>query len=191
MKNIVIFASGSGSNALNLTRHFKHSERARVVAVFTDNPQAGVIEKAQQEGLPVMIFTRAELNSPGKLDDELASFSPDLILLAGFLRLFPQRWVERYAGRILNIHPALLPAYGGKGMYGDYVHRAVLAAGEKEHGVTVHYVNAQFDDGEILLQRSFTFKGGESLDEVREQIHRIEYDLYPEAAERWLDLHAL
>lgn len=191
MKHIVIFASGSGSNALNLIRHFKHSERARVVAVFTDNPQAGVIEKAQQEGLPVVIFTRTELNNPGKLDDELVSFTPDLILLAGFLRLFPQRWVERYAGHILNIHPALLPAYGGKGMYGDHVHRAVLAAGEKEHGVTVHYVNAHFDEGEILLQRSFALNGRESLDEVSEQIHRIEYDLYPEAAERWLDLHAL
>lgn len=191
MKHIVIFASGSGSNALNLIRHFKHSERARVVAVFTDNPQAGVIEKAQREGLPVVIFTRTELNNHGKLDDELASFSPDLILLAGFLRLFPQRWVERYAGHILNIHPALLPAYGGKGMYGDHVHRAVLAAGEKEHGVTVHYVNAHFDEGEILLQRSFALNGRESLDEVSEQIHRIEYDLYPEAAERWLDLHAL
>jgi phosphoribosylglycinamide formyltransferase-1 len=191
VKHIVIFASGSGSNALNLIRHFKHSERARVVAVFTDNPQAGVIEKAQQEGLPVVIFTRTELNNPGKLDDELVSFTPDLILLAGFLRLFPQRWVERYAGHILNIHPALLPAYGGKGMYGDHVHRAVLAAGEKEHGVTVHYVNAHFDEGEILLQRSFALNGRESLDEVSEQIHRIEYDLYPEAAERWLDLHAL
>jgi phosphoribosylglycinamide formyltransferase 1 len=191
VKHIVIFASGSGSNALNLIRHFKHSERARVVAVFTDNPQAGVIEKAQQEGLPLVIFARTELNNPGKLDDELASFAPDLILLAGFLRLFPQRWVERYAGHILNIHPALLPAYGGKGMYGDHVHRAVLAAGEKEHGVTVHYVNAHFDEGEILLQRSFALNGRESLDEVSEQIHRIEYDLYPEAAERWLDLHAL
>ncbi len=190
MKHIVIFASGSGSNALNLIRHFKHSERARVVAVFTDNPQAGVIDKAKLEGLPVVVFTRAELNSPGKLDDELASFSPDLILLAGFLRLFPQRWVERYAGHILNIHPALLPAYGGKGMYGDHVHRAVLAAGEKEHGVTVHYVNAHFDEGEILLQRSFALNGRESLDEVSEQIHRIEYALYPEAVERWLDLHA-
>ena len=190
MKHIVIFASGSGSNALNLIRHFKHSERARVVAVFTDNPQAGVIEKAQQEGLPVVIFTGTELNNPGKLDDELASFSPDLILLAGFLRLFPQRWVERYAGHILNIHPALLPAYGGKGMYGDHVHRAVLAAGEKEHGVTIHYVNAHFDEGEILLQRSFALNGRESLDEVSEQIHRIEYALYPEAVERWLDLHA-
>ena len=191
MKHIVIFASASGSNALNLIRHFKHSERARVVAVFTDNPHAGVIDKAKLEGLPVVVFTRAELNSPGKLDDELASFSPDLILLAGFLRLFPQRWVERYAGHILNIHPALLPAYGGKGMYGDHVHRAVLAAGEKEHGVTIHYVNAHFDEGEILLQRSFALNGRESLDEVSEQIHRIEYDLYPEAAERWLDLHAL
>jgi len=190
VKHIVIFASGSGSNALNLIRHFKHSERARVVAVFTDNPQAGVIEKAQQEGLPVVIFTGTELNNPGKLDDELASFSPDLILLAGFLRLFPQRWVERYAGHILNIHPALLPAYGGKGMYGDHVHRAVLAAGEKEHGVTVHYVNAHFDEGEILLQRSFALEGGESLDAVTDQIHRIEYALYPEAVERWLDLHA-
>jgi len=188
--HIVIFASASGSNALNLIRHFKHSERARVVAVFTDNPHAGVIDKAKLEGLPVVVFTRAELNSPGKLDDELASFSPDLILLAGFLRLFPQRWVERYAGHILNIHPALLPAYGGKGMYGDHVHRAVLAAGEKHHGVTVHYVNVHFDEGEILLQRSFALEGGESLDAVTDQIHRIEYALYPEAVERWLNLHA-
>lgn len=190
MKNIVIFASGSGSNALNLIQHFNRSDRARVVAVFTDNPQAGVIQKAEMEGLPVVVFTRHELNTAGELDEELASFSPDLILLAGFLRLFPERWVERYAGHILNIHPALLPAYGGKGMYGDHVHRAVLAAGEKAHGVTVHYVNAHFDEGEILLQQSFPLHGGESLNEVTEQIHRIEYRLYPEAVERWLDLHA-
>lgn len=190
MKNIVIFASGSGSNALNLIQYFRNSERARVVAVFTDNPQAGVIEKAKNEGLPVVVFTRNELHAPGKLDEQLAGFSPDLILLAGFLRLFPQRWVDRYAGHILNIHPALLPAYGGKGMYGDHVHRAVLAAGEKHHGVTVHYVNAHFDEGEILLQRSFALDGGESLDAVTDQIHRIEYALYPEAVERWLDLHA-
>jgi phosphoribosylglycinamide formyltransferase-1 len=189
VKRIVVFASGSGTNALNLIRFFETDKRARVVAVFTENPNAGVIEKARKEGVPSIVFNKSDLREPGGLDLELKAFDPDLILLAGFLKLFPARLVERYAGKILNIHPALLPAYGGKGMYGDHVHRAVLAAGEKEHGVTVHYVNRHFDEGEILLQRSFTLKGNETLETVTEQIHRIEYELYPAAVERWLELH--
>lgn len=187
MKRIVIFASGSGTNALNLIRFFETDKRARVVAVFTENPDAGVIEKARKEGVPSIVFHKSDLREPGGLDAELKAIAPDLILLAGFLKLFPARLVERYEGRILNIHPALLPAYGGKGMYGDHVHRAVLAAGEKIHGVTVHYVNQHFDEGKILLQRSFRLNGTETLDEVTAQIHRIEYEIYPAAVEMWLE----
>lgn len=189
MKRIVVFASGSGTNALNLIRFFETDKRARVVAVFTENNNAGVIEKARKEGVPSIVFHNSDLREPGGLDLELKALAPDLILLAGFLKLFPARLVERYEGRILNIHPALLPAYGGKGMYGDHVHLAVLAAGEKEHGVTVHYVNRHFDEGKILLQRSFALKGNETLEAVTEQIHRIEYELYPAAVERWMELH--
>lgn len=184
--NIVIFASGSGTNALNLIRHFKNSDKARVVAVFCNKPEAGVIAKAEGEQVPVVMFSREDLLHEGRLDRELQRFQPDVIALAGFMWLFPERLVRRYKNRIVNIHPALLPAYGGKGMYGDRVHRAVLANGEKKHGVTVHLVNEQYDKGAILRQESFDVPAGATLDDIAARIHAIEYRIFPEAVEQLL-----
>lgn len=184
MKRLVIFASGSGTNAENIIRHFQHSEKARVVAVFCNNPQAGVIERAARYEVPVVLFNREMFRSGEGFDLPLEKFHPDLIVLAGFLWLIPERLVEKYRGRMINIHPALLPAYGGKGMYGQHVHRAVLEAGDTEHGVTVHYVNEHFDDGEIILQEKFSIDNTDTPETVESKIHEIEFRIYPAAIEK-------
>lgn len=186
MKNIVIFASGSGTNALNLIQYFKKGNLARVVAVFCNNPDAGVIQKAHSEQVPVHIFNKAQLKEAGDLDTHLSDYNPDCIALAGFLLLFPQRWVEKYEDKIVNIHPALLPKYGGKGMYGDNVHKAVLEAKEKTHGVTVHLVNEQYDKGKILLQESFEVENNDDLNSIAKKIHQIEFKIFPKAIENLL-----
>jgi phosphoribosylglycinamide formyltransferase-1 len=186
MKHIVVFASGNGSNAMNLIHHFSTGNKARVVAVFCNNPEAGIIEKAKAAGVPVVLFNRAQFSEAGVFDAQLAAFQPDIIALAGFLWLFPSRLVQQYANRIVNIHPALLPAYGGKGMYGDHVHRAVLANKETRHGVSVHLVNEHYDEGHILLQESFEIAPDDTLETVKQRIHEIEDRLFPAALEQLL-----
>jgi len=186
MKNIVIFASGSGSNAENIIQYFEASTEVQVVAIFSNNPEAGVLARAAKHGIPAHTFDRKQWNTGEYIDAILSSYNPDCIVLAGFLWLFPERLVLRYEGKVLNIHPALLPNYGGKGMYGDHVHRAVLAAGEKQHGVTVHFVNAKYDEGKILLQESFDVAADETLDSLTHKIHELEYKLYPKAIELFM-----
>ncbi|MEY3983185.1 MAG: hypothetical protein RL160_742 [Bacteroidota bacterium] len=186
MKHIVVFASGNGSNAMNLIQRFKTGTKARVVAVFCNNPEAGIIEKAKAEGVPVVLFNRTQFREAGAFDEQLAAFQPDIIALAGFLWLFPSRLVQQYPNRIVNIHPALLPAYGGKGMYGDHVHRAVLANKETRHGVSVHLVNEHYDEGQILLQESFALRPDDTLETIKQRIHELEYRLFPAALEQLL-----
>lgn len=188
MKSIVIFASGSGTNAENIIRHYADCPKARVTAVFCNKPDAGVIERANNLGVPVVLFTREHCNTEGFLDEQLSHYTPDLIVLAGFLWLFPERLVKKYRDHILNIHPALLPAYGGKGMFGEHVHRAVLQNGDKIHGVTVHKVNEKYDEGEIVLQESFEVKTGETLSGITEKIHQIEFSIYPKAISKILGI---
>ncbi len=188
MKSIVIFASGSGTNAENIIGHFAECPKARVTAVFCNKQGAGVIERANKLGVPVVLFTREQCNTEGFLDEQLSQYKPDLIVLAGFLWLFPDRLVKRYNDRILNIHPALLPAYGGKGMFGEHVHRAVLLNGDKVHGVTVHKVNEKYDEGEIVMQSSFAVEPEETLDSVTAKIHKLEFSLYPEAISKILGI---
>lgn len=186
MKNIVVFASGNGSNAMNLAAHFNSGSKARVVAVFCNNPEAGIIEKASAVNIPVVLFNRAQMQEPGFLETALDTYSPDIIALAGFLWLFPARLVKQYPNRIVNIHPALLPAYGGKGMFGDHVHKAVLHNKETRHGVTVHLVNEHYDEGRILLQESFDIRPEDNLESVKKRIHELEYRLFPAALEQLL-----
>lgn len=179
--NISVFASGSGTNAINLIEHFRNSDSVRVVAVFCNNANAGVIEKAARKKVQVVLFTKQDLYETDFVSNALKEYNTDIIALAGFLWLFPEKLVHEYTGRVVNIHPALLPAYGGKGMYGDHVHKAVLANKEKKHGVTVHLVNEEFDKGKIILQESFELTDADNLDSVKEKIHAIEYKIYPEA----------
>ena len=188
MKSIVIFASGSGTNAENIIRYYAECPKARVTAVFCNKPEAGVIAKAQKWSVPLVMFNREQCLQKGFLDEQLDLFKPDIIVLAGFLWLFPERLVRKYSNRILNIHPALLPAYGGKGMYGEHVHRAVLQNSDSMHGVTVHKVNEKYDEGEIVLQESFPILQDETLNSLTEKIHQLEFSMYPRAISKILGI---
>ena len=183
MKKIVVFASGSGTNAENIIKYFANKNSATVVAVFTNNSNAKVIDKASNLKVSSEIFSKNELLE-GKVLEKLNIINPDLIVLAGFLLKFPESIIENYPNKIINIHPALLPKYGGKGMYGMNVHKAVVANQEKESGITIHYVNENYDEGNIIFQESFPLLGNETPDDVAEKIHELEQKYFPEVIEK-------
>jgi phosphoribosylglycinamide formyltransferase-1 len=185
MKKIVIFASGSGTNAENIIKHFKLGDTGTVVAVFTNNPNAKVIERAKNFYVPTEIFTKTELLE-GKILQKLNSLQPDLIVLAGFLLKMPESIVEKYSNKIINVHPALLPKYGGKGMYGINVHKAVVENKEKETGITIHFVNENYDEGNIIFQKEVLLSGTETPDEVADKIHELEQQYFPSIVEEVL-----
>ncbi|MEL1241252.1 phosphoribosylglycinamide formyltransferase [Flavobacterium flavipallidum] len=178
MKKIVVFASGSGTNAENIIKHFKGSAVADVVGVFTNNANAKVIDRAKNNDVPVEVFSKSELYESGFLQ-KIEVINPDLIVLAGFLLKFPDRLIEVYPNKIINIHPALLPKYGGKGMYGMYVHNAVVENKEKESGITIHYVNENYDEGAIIFQKSVVVLGTDTPEVVAEKIHELEQKYFP------------
>ncbi|MFV8392283.1 phosphoribosylglycinamide formyltransferase [Flavobacterium sp. LB2P6] len=186
MKKIVIFASGSGTNAENIIKYFAATEIARVEAVFTNNPNAKVIERAGNYGILTSIFSKEELKE-SKLLQKVNSIQPDLIVLAGFLLKFPDNIIETYPNKIINIHPALLPKYGGKGMYGMHIHRAIVGNKEVETGITIHYVNENYDEGNILFQKSVVLSGDETPEEVAGKIHELEQKYFPEVIEKLLE----
>ena len=180
MKKIAIFASGSGTNAETIMEHFSGSDTARVALVLSNRQYAYVLARASDRGVPVEIFSRDTLyGNPQQVLEILDRYGIDFIALAGFMLLMPCEIVEKYAGRIVNIHPALLPKYGGKGMYGDHVHRAVIAKGEKESGITIHYVNESYDDGDIISQHRLEVLPGDTPDALAERIHALEHRWYP------------
>jgi phosphoribosylglycinamide formyltransferase-1 len=188
MKNIAIFASGAGSNAENIIRRFDGSERARIVLIVSDNPAAGVLARADRLGVPAAVVARADLRGGGAVTlGLLEEFGVDYIVLAGFLSLVPAEIIRKFRGRIVNIHPALLPAYGGKGMYGDHVHRAVIAAGERESGITIHHVNEHYDSGDIIAQFRVAVAPDDTPDTLAAKIHALEYAHYPEIIAREID----
>lgn len=187
MNKIVIFASGSGTNAENIIKYFGNKDSGTVVSVFTNNPNAKVIERANNFQVLTEIFTKAEL-SEGKVLQILNAIQPDLIVLAGFLLKMPESIVETYANKIINVHPALLPKYGGKGMYGINVHKAVVENKEKETGITIHYVNENYDEGNIIFQKEVLLSGNETPDEVAAKIHTLEQLHFPEVIEEILNL---
>ena len=182
---IAVFASGAGSNAEVLIRHFADSPRGRVVVVIGNKPEAGVVARAQRLGVP---FERISgRNSPAdvaELLDILAEYAVDLIALAGYLRRVPPEVIAAFAERIVNLHPALLPSYGGPGMYGLHVHRAVLAAGERQSGVTIHRVDADYDTGPILAQATLAVEPHWSAEDLAQAIHTLEHRLYPEVLDK-------
>lgn len=186
VKKIVIFASGSGTNAANIIDYFHAKQSAKVQAVFCNKPGAGVLQKAIDRNVATHFFSKEDWNSGHGIDAQLISYNPDLIVLAGFLWLFPARLLQLFPDKVVNIHPALLPAYGGKGMYGEHVHKAVLANKEKRHGVTVHLVNEEFDKGKIIAQQDFEVAENETLESISQKIHAIEYSLFPVAIEKIL-----
>lgn len=185
MKKIVIFASGSGSNAEKIILHFNKKNQKNVFEIFTNNPNAKVLEKATILNVPTQVFNKQDLNE-GIVLEKLNKINPDLIVLAGFLLKFPADIVSKYPNKIINIHPALLPKYGGKGMYGMHVHQAVLDDNEKETGITIHYVNENYDEGEFIFQKSINIENCKTAEEIAKKIHILEHQYFPEVIEKLL-----
>ena len=180
---LAILASGSGTNAQRLVEHFAGHAAAEVALIGTDNAKAGVIQRAWALGVPLFLFDKTLLRN-GELQEELAAQRIDVILLAGFMQLIPAELVRTFPKRIINIHPALLPKYGGKGMYGDLVHAAVIAAGEKESGITIHFVNEHYDEGEHIAQFHCPVLPTDTVTSLAERVHGLEHANYPAVVEK-------
>jgi phosphoribosylglycinamide formyltransferase 1 len=184
-RRIVIFASGNGSNAENLVQSYGSESGIRVVAIFCNKPGAGVLKRAVSLDIPAELFTREEMMD-GQLLARLMNYKPDCIVLAGFLWLMPSDIIKAFPKRIINIHPALLPAFGGKGMYGDRVHRAVIDAGARESGITIHLVNEHYDEGAILFQARCPVYESDTAESLASRIHDLEYQHFPQVVRQYL-----
>ena len=174
MKKILLFASGTGSNVENIILYFKNNHDIIVVGIYTNNPNAKVLDIAKNHNIPTLIFDREQLTA-GFVLDKIAELKPDLIVLAGFLWKIPEEIVFAYPNKIINIHPALLPKYGGKGMYGIKVHQMVLENKEKETGITIHYVNEHYDEGEFIFQQKVAIEDCKTPEDVANKIHELEH----------------
>lgn len=182
MRQLVLFASGKGSNVQAIIDYFHPEESARVALIVTNNPKAGVLEIAERHGVPVLIIDRALFSSESFIET-IRSYDPSLLVLAGFLWKVPDSVTKAFEGQIVNIHPSLLPKYGGKGMYGQYVHEKVLAEGDKETGITIHYVNEHYDEGAVVLQAYCPVHEGDDALALAERIHRLEHYFFPRTIE--------
>jgi phosphoribosylglycinamide formyltransferase-1 len=179
MKRIAIFASGNGTNAQNIIEYFKDNPEVVISLVLSNNSDAFVLERAKRFSVPVFTFDRFTFNETTEVVDKLKKYSIDLIVLAGFLWLVPKYLIERYPGRIINIHPALLPKYGGKGMYGMRVHEKVIESGDPESGITIHYVNEKYDDGAVIFQAKCRIDDGDTPELLAGKVHKLEYENFP------------
>ena len=186
MKRIVIFASGSGSNAQRITEYFSATDIARVVAIFSNRIDAYVLQRANNMNIPAIVFNRADFYENDTILDYLRNLKPDIIVLAGFLWIVPEKIVAAFPKCIVNTHPALLPKYGGKGMYGQHVHRAVIENREKQSGISIHYVNENYDEGAMIFQASCEVYGNDTPETLVEKIHALEYEHYPKIIEQIL-----
>jgi phosphoribosylglycinamide formyltransferase-1 len=183
MKKLCVFASGAGSNAENLIRYFQKNKTAEVTLIVTNRADAGVNEVARKLGVEVFYCNRDYFSNPAGLTSLLTQKGIDLVILAGFLWLLPACLIQAYPNKIINIHPSLLPKYGGKGMFGEHVHKAVIAAGEKESGITIHYVNERYDQGSILLQARCPVEPGETLLSLSRKVLMLEHRFFPPLVE--------
>ncbi|MBN2639392.1 MAG: phosphoribosylglycinamide formyltransferase [Bacteroidales bacterium] len=186
VKKIALFASGSGTNVENIIQYFKKKSRVQIVLVLTNNPKAGVIERAKRLGVPVHIFDKTTLMSTNNISSVLQQFSVNLIVLSGFLLKVPQYLIDDFPEAIINIHPALLPGFGGKGMYGMNVHKAVIESGELKSGITIHLVNEHYDKGRVLFQQAIDIDKEETPDSLAKRIHELEYKYFPQIIESFL-----
>jgi phosphoribosylglycinamide formyltransferase-1 len=182
-KRIAIFASGSGSNAQKIMEHFKRSNDVEVSLILTNNSDAFVLQRADNFEIPSHIFDKKEFYDSDKIVNLIKNLNIDLIVLAGFLWLVPQNLLKAFPNKIINIHPALLPKYGGKGMYGERVHLAVLEAKDPESGITIHFVNSEFDEGEIIHQSKFKIDKGDDLKMVKFKVQQLEHHHFPKVIE--------
>lgn len=183
MTQIALFASGSGSNAENIVRHFAENNDISTPLIISNKRDAYVHQRAERLGIPSFTFAKDEFDAGIAIINLLRSYSIDYIVLAGFLLKVSQPLLDAYPGRIINIHPALLPKFGGKGMYGDKVHEAVVMAGETESGITIHYINENYDEGNIIFQATCKVLRDDSPKDVAEKVHALEYAYFPEVIE--------
>ena len=181
--NIAIFVSGSGSNCENLIRYFEGSEQIATPLVVSNKPDAYALVRAYKLGVPAAVVSKAELNDPEVMLPLLYKYDIHFIVLAGFLPLIPDFLIAAYPRKIVNLHPALLPKYGGKGMWGHHVHEAVKAAGETETGMTVHYVTPVCDAGEIIVQYKVALSPDDTVDDIAEKEHQLEMEYFPKVVE--------
>jgi phosphoribosylglycinamide formyltransferase-1 len=188
LKHIAVLASGKGTNTVNLIRYFSGKPAARVGCVISDRPHAPVLGEAQKLNVPCRYFSGTEFREGSAVLHYLDRFKTDWIVLAGFLSLLPPAIIDAYPGRVLNIHPALLPRFGGKGMYGMHVHEAVVASGEKESGITIHLVDDRYDTGKIVFQKKMMLDPAETADSLSKKIRALELDCYPVVVERLLSV---
>lgn len=184
MVNLAIFASGSGSNAENIADYFLDSKQIHVSLIVTNNQNAGVIDRAVRLGIPVVVFSKQDFFAASKVIDILHEYQIDHIVLAGFLLLVPEKLILAFLGKIINIHPALLPHHGGKGFYGNKVHEHVIASKSPISGITIHHVNEKFDEGEIIFQAACCVDKNDSPLDLANKIHQLEYSYFPVVIEK-------
>ena len=186
VKKIAILASGSGSNAENIANYFNGSDYAEVSFIIANNPEAYVIERAKRLGIECAVVTKAQFMEADSIISMLQERNIDFIVLAGFLLLVPAKLIQAYPGRIVNIHPALLPKHGGKGMYGDRVHKAVVECGDTESGITIHLIDEQYDKGTTFFQAKCPVLPTDTPDDVAAKVHALEYEHFPHVIEEIL-----
>ena len=185
-KRIILFASGNGSNAVNICQYFEHVKNIDVTEVYTNNSKARVINKLTFFGINTNVFNKVAFTD-GELLSEIKSKKPSLIVLAGFLWKIGSDWVKEFSNKIINIHPALLPKYGGKGMYGTHVHQVVKENRETETGITIHYVNEAYDEGEIIFQAKVTIEIEDSIEIIASKVHELEQANFPKVIQNLLN----
>ena len=185
MKKLIILASGSGTNAENIIRYFEHDAAVSVACVLSNKSNAGVLNRCDQLQIPAFYFNKSACKSD-KVLNFIKCENPDLIILAGFLWKIPLEWVHIFPEKIVNVHPALLPKFGGKGMYGNHVHQAVKESGDSETGITIHLVNEEYDKGSILFQASTKVYVDDTVDGIAAKVHELEYKHYPEVIHKLL-----
>ena len=185
IKKIVLLASGNGSNVENICRFFQQDSTVSVAAVYTNNPKAGVLQRLKAFDMEGKVFDKESFTT-GELLEEIKQIRPDLIVLAGFLWKMGKTWIQTFPNKIINIHPALLPKYGGKGMYGLHVHQAVSENNEEETGITIHYVNEEYDQGDFIFQKRISISKNDSPTQIAEKVHQLEYIYFPKVIQELL-----
>ncbi|MFA6701425.1 MAG: phosphoribosylglycinamide formyltransferase [Dysgonamonadaceae bacterium] len=184
MINLAILASGNGTNAENIIRHFSANNNINVVVVLSNKQNAYVHQRAENHEIPSYTFSKYEFDKGNPILRTLKQYKVDFIVLAGFMIKLSTPILNEYPNKIINIHPALLPKFGGKGMYGDHVHKAVVEAGETQSGITIHYVNEHYDEGQIIFQAKCPVETGQTFEDVAQNVHTLEYQYYPEIIEQ-------
>ena len=185
--NIALFASGKGTNVKNILAYFSDNKKIKILFIATNNLKSGAINHAKSYNIPLLTFKKLDLANTNNLVNKLNSNSVKLVVLAGFLIKIPKEFISQFNGKIINIHPSLLPKYGGKGMYGDHVHKSVLENKEKETGITFHFVNEKYDEGEIISQHKILIEESETIISLKNKISQLELLNYPRIIHSFLD----